>query len=85
MTTGTVDELPLVRAELDRLISLRTAEGLQPQDQRRYEALLLRESELLICGQTAPSRERGATAIEYALVVAMFVIIGINLFSTVGS
>ena len=85
MTTGTVDELPLVRAELDRLISLRTAEGLQPQDQRRYEALLLRESELLTCGGTTQHRERGATAIEYALVVAMFVIIGINVVSTVGS
>ena len=85
MTTGTIDELPLVRAELNHLVGVRTADGLTPQEQRRYEALLLREAELLICGQTARVPERGATAIEYALVVAMFVIICINLLTPVGS
>ena len=57
MTTATMDdrtdELPRVRAELDHLVGVRVADGLSVQEQRRYEALLLRESELLTCGRAA--------------------------------
>ena len=70
MATETLDELLHIRAQLDHPI---------------YEDRLLREGELLTCGRSELRGERGAAAIEYALVVAMFVIIAINLLTPIGS
>ena len=56
MSIATVDELPRVRAELNHLVGMRTDGPLTVQQQRQYEALLLREIELLTCGASRPSR-----------------------------
>ena len=47
MTQGDDVELHRVRVELDHLVSVRYASGLTPYQQRRYEALLAKEIELL--------------------------------------
>jgi hypothetical protein len=69
MAVATQDALAGIRAQLDELIRVRLDEGLSPQGERRYEALLLREAELLTCGRTSV---RGASVVEYAMVLAVF-------------
>jgi hypothetical protein len=69
MVVATQDELASIRSQLDDLIRARLDEGLTPQGERRYEALLLREAELLTCGRAS---QRGASVVEYAMVIAMF-------------
>ena len=73
MPTETLDDLRTIRAEIDNLLQVRNTDGLSVQEHRRYEALLLREAELLTCRRAALA-ERGASVIEYALVGAMFAV-----------
>jgi hypothetical protein len=54
MPTDTVDDLTLIRTELEKLVGVRTRDGLSVHDQHRYDALLLREAELLTCGRARP-------------------------------
>lgn len=74
MTTDTVDDLQLIRARIGELLGIRTREGLSLPDQQRYEALLLREAELLTCGGNARGSQRGASVVEYGLVASMLAI-----------
>ena len=74
MATDTVDDLQLIRAKIDHLLGIRTREGLSVPDQQRYEALILREAELLTCGRPHGGRERGASVVEYGLVASMLAI-----------
>ena len=76
----TLDDLQAIRAEIDNLLHVRTTGGLSVQEHRRYEALLLREAELLTCRRPVTA-QRGATVIEYAMVVAMFAITAIAAFT----
>ena len=66
MVTETLAEL---RAEIAHLVEMRVNDGLSLPDQRRYEALVLREAELLTCGRRA---EAGASVVEYAMVASVF-------------
>ena len=66
MATDTLDDL---RAAIHELLELRVSDGLSPADQRRYEALVVREAELLTFERAA---ERGASVVEYAMVVVVF-------------
>ena len=78
MAVATQDELARIRTQIDELIRVRLRDGLTPLGERRYEALLARESELLTCGR---SPERGALLVEYALIVAMFTLAALAAFT----